>query len=182
VAALLLAPGAALDPPEAMPSAAALAALAALAVLGLVCTAAGLLVYGMLVAEAGAGRALVITYVNPVVAVALGMVLLGERPGPGALVAGSWLATASRSEAQPARRHQCRRSGFPRKLERCWRQSRHSRCDFASAKDPLTAGTPVRTFGVADNVITRGGQSVRSRGVPPWVNARRLGTWRPRRG
>ena len=98
VAALLLAPGAALDPPEAMPSA---AALVALAVLGLVCTAAGLVVYGMLVAEAGAGRALVITYVNPVVAVALGIVFLGERPGPGALIglglilAGSWLATAS---------------------------------------------------------------------------------------
>jgi drug/metabolite transporter (DMT)-like permease len=98
VAALLLAPGAALDPPAAMPSA---AALTALAVLGLVCTAAGLVVYGMLVAEAGAGRALVVTYVNPVVAVALGVVFLGERPGPGALVglvlilAGSWLATAS---------------------------------------------------------------------------------------
>jgi drug/metabolite transporter (DMT)-like permease len=73
----------------------------ALAVLGLVCTAAGLVVYGMLVAEAGAGRALVITYVNPVVAVALGMAFLGERPGPGALVGlalilvGSWLATTS---------------------------------------------------------------------------------------
>jgi uncharacterized membrane protein len=98
VAALLLAPGAALDPPEAMPSA---AALVALVVLGLVCTAARLVVYGMLVAEAGAGRALVITYVNSVVAVALGMIFLGERPGPGALVGlglilvGSWLATAS---------------------------------------------------------------------------------------
>jgi drug/metabolite transporter (DMT)-like permease len=98
VAAVLLAPGAVLDPPAAMPSG---AALVALAVLGLVCTAAGLVVYGMLVAEAGAGRALVITYVNPVVAVALGMVFLGERPGPGALaglaliLAGSWLATTS---------------------------------------------------------------------------------------
>jgi drug/metabolite transporter (DMT)-like permease len=100
VAALLLAPAAALDPPGAMPSA---AALVALAVLGLVCTAAGLVVYGMLVAEAGAGRATVVTYVNPVVAVALGVVFLGERPGPGALaglaliLAGSWLATASPS-------------------------------------------------------------------------------------
>jgi drug/metabolite transporter (DMT)-like permease len=98
VATVLLAPGAALDPPEAMPSA---AALVALAVLGLVCTAAGLVVYGMLVAEAGAGRALVITYVNPVVAVALGMVFLDERPGPGAIaglaliLVGSWLATTS---------------------------------------------------------------------------------------
>ena len=100
LAALLLAPGAALDPPDTMPSA---AALVALAVLGLMCTAAGLVVYGMLVAEVGAGRALVITYVNPVVAVALGVVFLGERPGPGALVGlgliltGSWLATAPSS-------------------------------------------------------------------------------------
>jgi drug/metabolite transporter (DMT)-like permease len=102
VAAILLTPATALDPPDAIPSA---AALAALAVLGLVCTAAGLVVYGMLVAEAGAGRALVITYVNPVVAVALGVVFLGERPGPGALaglgliLAGSWLATTSPSGA-----------------------------------------------------------------------------------
>jgi drug/metabolite transporter (DMT)-like permease len=105
VAAVLLAPGAALDPPDAMPSA---AAWVALAVLGLVCTAAGLVVYGMLVAEAGAGRALVITYVNPVVAVALGMLFLGERPGPGALVGlalilvGSRLATASTGEREDA--------------------------------------------------------------------------------
>jgi drug/metabolite transporter (DMT)-like permease len=103
VAAVLLAPGAALDPPEAIPSA---AALVALAVLGLVCTAAGLVVYGILVAEAGAGRALVITYVNPVVAVALGVIFLGERPGPGALgglaliLAGSWLATSSSSRPE----------------------------------------------------------------------------------
>ncbi len=40
-----------------------------------------------------------ITYVAPVVALALGVVALGERPGPGAFVglvlilAGSWLAT-----------------------------------------------------------------------------------------
>jgi hypothetical protein len=75
-------------------------------VLGLVCTAAGLVVYGMLVAEAGAGRALIITYVNPVVAVALGIVFLEERPGAGALVglalilAGSWLATTSTGGAE----------------------------------------------------------------------------------
>jgi hypothetical protein len=49
VAAVLLAPGAALDPPEAMPSA---SVLVVLVVLGLVCTAARLVVYGMLVAEA----------------------------------------------------------------------------------------------------------------------------------
>jgi drug/metabolite transporter (DMT)-like permease len=102
VAAVLLAPVAALDPPEAMPSASALVALVGS---GLLRTAAWLVVYGMLVAEAGPGRALVITYVNPVVAVALGVVFLGERPGPGALVGlglilvGSWQATASAGSA-----------------------------------------------------------------------------------
>ena len=53
----------------------------------------------VLVREAGTGRATIITYVNPLVAVVLGVTLLGERPGPGALaglaliLAGSWLST-----------------------------------------------------------------------------------------
>jgi len=56
----------------------------------------------MLIAEVGAGRALVITYINPVVAVALGVAILGERPGAGAIagllliLAGSWLSTDGR--------------------------------------------------------------------------------------
>ncbi|MCW2913790.1 MAG: hypothetical protein JWN52_1858 [Actinomycetia bacterium] len=96
LAAVFLAPAAALDPPAAVPSVAAIAALLGL---GLFCTAAALVLYGTLVAEVGAGRALVITYVNPVVAVALGTAVLGERPGPGAAVGllliltGSWLST-----------------------------------------------------------------------------------------
>jgi drug/metabolite transporter (DMT)-like permease len=55
-----------------------------------------------LVSEIGPGRALVITYVNPVVAVALGVVVLGERIGTGAvaglllIIAGSWLSTDGR--------------------------------------------------------------------------------------
>jgi drug/metabolite transporter (DMT)-like permease len=99
VAAVALAPAVALDPPTAVPSTAALGSLVAL---GLLCTAAGLVLYGVLVTEAGPGRALVVTYVNPVVAVALGAAVLGERPGPGALVglalvlAGSWLSTDGR--------------------------------------------------------------------------------------
>jgi drug/metabolite transporter (DMT)-like permease len=96
VAAVLLAPAAALAPPAAVPSP---RAIAALLVLGLFCTAVALVCYGVLIAEAGAGRALVVTYLNPVVAVGAGMTILGERPGPGAAVglvlilAGSWLAT-----------------------------------------------------------------------------------------
>jgi len=48
---------------------------------------------------AGAGRALLVTYINPLVATALGVVVLGERPGSGVAVgltlilAGSWLAS-----------------------------------------------------------------------------------------
>jgi len=99
VAAAVLAPAAAFTPPAGVPSSAAVAALVAL---GLLCTAAALVFYAALVAEVGAGRALVITYVNPVVAVLLGVVLLGERPGPSALaglsliLAGSWLSAGAR--------------------------------------------------------------------------------------
>ena len=99
VAALLLTPAAALDLPTAMPSA---SALIAVVVLGLLCTAAAFVLFAGLVAEVGAGRATVITYVAPVVAVALGIAVLGERPGPGAvaglllILAGSWLSTDGR--------------------------------------------------------------------------------------
>ena len=99
LATLVLTPAVALDPPTTVPSG---SAIIALVVLGLFCTAAAFVVYGALVVEVGAGRALVITYVAPVVAVALGVVILGERPGPGAIaglaliLAGSWLATGGR--------------------------------------------------------------------------------------
>src|SRR4051812_26049706 len=77
-------------------------AVLALVVLGLLCTAAAFVVMAVLVAELGPSRALVITYVNPVVAVALGVAVLGERPGAGAIaglmliLAGSWLSTDGR--------------------------------------------------------------------------------------
>jgi drug/metabolite transporter (DMT)-like permease len=99
LASLLLLPAVALDPPSAPLSA---QAIAALLVLGVLCTAVAFVVYGVLIAEVGAGRALVITYINPVVAVALGVAVLGERPGAGAIagllliLAGSWLSTDGR--------------------------------------------------------------------------------------
>jgi drug/metabolite transporter (DMT)-like permease len=77
-------------------------AIVAIVVLGLVCTALAFVLFSVLIAEAGPGRATVITYVNPVVALALGVVVLGERPGAGALaglaliLAGSWLSTDGR--------------------------------------------------------------------------------------
>ena len=51
-------------------------------VLGLLCTAAAFVFMAVLVADVGPGRALVITYVTPVVAVALGVAVLGESPAP----------------------------------------------------------------------------------------------------
>jgi drug/metabolite transporter (DMT)-like permease len=99
IAAVILTPAAAIDHPTQMPS---LAATGSLIALGLFCTAAAFVFYGMLIAEVGAGRALVITYVSPVVAVALGVAILGERPGASAIagllliLAGSWLSTDGR--------------------------------------------------------------------------------------
>ena len=52
--------------------------LLAVAVLGVICTALAFLVFFALVAEVGAPRATVITYVNPAVALALGVALLRE--------------------------------------------------------------------------------------------------------
>jgi uncharacterized membrane protein len=99
IASVLLAPAAALDRPPAAPSAGAIACVIAL---GLVCTAAAFVIFSILITEAGTSRATVITYVNPVIAVGLGVTLLGERPGAGAvaglllILAGSWLATDGR--------------------------------------------------------------------------------------
>jgi drug/metabolite transporter (DMT)-like permease len=99
LASVFLLPAVALDAPTEVPPA---SGVASLLVLGLFCTALAFVVYSVLVTEAGPGRALVITYVNPVVAVALGMAILGERPGAGAIagllliLAGSWLSTDGR--------------------------------------------------------------------------------------
>ncbi len=99
LASLILAPWAALDLPQRVPSA---GAIGAVVVLGVLCTAVAFVVYSTLIAEAGTSRATVITYVNPVVAVALGVALLGERPGAGAvaglllILAGGWLSTDGR--------------------------------------------------------------------------------------
>jgi drug/metabolite transporter (DMT)-like permease len=99
MAAVVLTPLAALDPPHEVPPA---GALAAIVVLGLVCTAAAFVTFSILIREAGPSRAVIITYVNPVIALALGVALLGEHPGAGALagllliLAGSWLSTDGR--------------------------------------------------------------------------------------
>jgi len=99
LASVILLPLAIIDGPVRAPTVGALAAVAAL---GVVCTALAFVVYAVLVREAGTGRATIITYVNPLVALALGVTLLGERPGQSALgglvaiLAGSWLSTGGR--------------------------------------------------------------------------------------
>jgi drug/metabolite transporter (DMT)-like permease len=104
IATVILAPFAAVDTPSRTPT---VGAFAAVATLGVLCTAIAFVVYALLIREAGTGRATVITYVNPLVAVVLGVTLLGERPGPSALagllliLAGSWLSTGGRIPPRP---------------------------------------------------------------------------------
>ncbi|MGI8864459.1 MAG: DMT family transporter [Solirubrobacteraceae bacterium] len=99
VAAIVLTPLAVIDVPARSPTK---GAIAAVVVLGLVCTALAFVLMAVLIAEIGPGRAVVITYVNPIIAVALGVTLLGEQPGAGAvaglllILAGSWLSTDGR--------------------------------------------------------------------------------------
>jgi drug/metabolite transporter (DMT)-like permease len=104
-AAVIYSPIAAVTWPAAVP---AVKVLAALAALGVVCTALAFLGFFALIAEAGPARASVITYVNPAVAVGLGILVLGERltlPMAAAFVlilSGSVLATRTGSQPQPA--------------------------------------------------------------------------------
>jgi len=96
LSSILLAPAAALQLPHAMPSTSALLALVGL---GIFCTALAFVAYGVLIVEAGPARSLIVTYLNPVVAVALGVAVRGEHLGIGAIVGlalilvGSWLST-----------------------------------------------------------------------------------------
>jgi drug/metabolite transporter (DMT)-like permease len=70
-----------------------------LLVLGCICTALAYLLFFALVAEVGASRGTVITFVNPAIAVFLGVTLLGEpltaaiMVGFLLIIVGSWLST-----------------------------------------------------------------------------------------
>jgi drug/metabolite transporter (DMT)-like permease len=107
LAMVLLVPAVAVSPPEGVPSG---DGLASLAVLGVVCTALGLVLFFRLIVEAGPSRAAVITYVNPLVAVVLGVLVLDERLGAMsvvgllAILGGSWLATRGRARTDPRTR------------------------------------------------------------------------------
>lgn len=79
--------------------------IAALVGLAVVCTAVAFPLWFALIARVGAARAALVTYASPVVAVALGVVLLGEQPGRLApvglalILTGSWLASRAGSAA-----------------------------------------------------------------------------------
>jgi drug/metabolite transporter (DMT)-like permease len=105
MAAVIYTPAAILTWPSRLPSTNVLLSLAGL---GIVCTALALLLFFELIREAGPARAVVITYVNPVIAVAAGVVLLSEPltvttiVSFGLILTGSVLATTRATAKQPA--------------------------------------------------------------------------------
>ena len=105
VSALVYLPFGVAQAPSTMPSTRVVAAVVALAVL---CTALAFLLFFALIAEVGAARAVVITYVNPAVALLLGVLLLDERftvataVGFSLILVGCVLATGRSAQAAPA--------------------------------------------------------------------------------
>jgi len=76
--------------------------------LAVICTAVAFLVFFQLIAEVGPARSTVITYVNPAVAVLLGVLILDEAftaataVGFVLILAGSVLATSRKAPVEPA--------------------------------------------------------------------------------
>jgi drug/metabolite transporter (DMT)-like permease len=96
VATLVLLPAALYWAPVHVP---AIRALIYIAILGAVCSALALSLFFYLIAHLGAARTAVVTYINPAVAALLGVVVLHESFGKGAVLGlalillGSWLGT-----------------------------------------------------------------------------------------
>lgn len=96
-ATIVLLPLAALQLPNKLPDP---QVITSLLVLGLICTAVAYLIFFALIAEVGASRGTVITYVNPAVSVFLGVFLLGEPLNAAIIIGfllillGSWLSTS----------------------------------------------------------------------------------------
>jgi len=88
-----------------LPSHVSINVIGAIAVLAFVCTAMGFLTLFALILEVGPTRSTVVTYVNPAVAIALGVTLLGEPITNGMIIGfpmiilGSILATSQRRES-----------------------------------------------------------------------------------
>jgi drug/metabolite transporter (DMT)-like permease len=112
LSAVIYLPAGIAQAPDHWPSGKVIASIVGLAV---VCTAIAFLVFFALVAEVGPARATVITYVNPAVALLLGVVILDESftvatgVGFGLILLGSVLAT-SRDRGEPRRRTSSRLS------------------------------------------------------------------------
>lgn len=89
--------------PDQMPTS---RALGSIVVLSLVCTVAAFLIFFALIDEVGPIRATLVTYINPAVALVLGVILLSEPVTIGLLVGfplvllGSWLASRKPVEAK----------------------------------------------------------------------------------
>ncbi|HVJ95493.1 MAG TPA: EamA family transporter [Acidimicrobiia bacterium] len=104
VAAVVVAPLAWLDRPDAVPPADALWSIVGLA---LICSALAFIVFFALIEAIGPDRATLITFVNPAVAVLLGAVFLDEAitaatvGGFVLVLAGCWLATRPAVNAEP---------------------------------------------------------------------------------
>jgi drug/metabolite transporter (DMT)-like permease len=98
IATVVLLPGALYWPPAHVPSP---LVLVSIAVLGIVCSALALSLFFYVIHHLGAARTAVVTYVNPAVAVLLGVLVLHEPFGKGTVLGlalillGSWLATHS---------------------------------------------------------------------------------------
>lgn len=97
IATIVLAPVAVTRLPKQIPD---LEVLVSLLVLGLICTALAYLTFFALIAEVGASRGTVFTYINPAVSVLLGVTLLGESlnvpmiVGFLLIIVGSYLSTS----------------------------------------------------------------------------------------
>src|SRR4051794_6003737 len=106
IAAVILLPAGLIGAPGSMPDA---DTVASIVVLGVACTAAALAIMFFLVADAGPSRASLVTYINPVIAVALGVAFLDESLGAASIagllliLAGSWLATGGKPPSGLAR-------------------------------------------------------------------------------
>ncbi len=107
--------------PRQVPS---LVGVLALVVLGIVNTGLAYWLFYLLIDEAGAASAAVITYVMPVVALALGVAVLGESLTAGAaaglvlIALGAWLATSGRAATSDASQDARRPAGASRRAVR----------------------------------------------------------------
>jgi len=101
IAVLLYAPFA----PFLWPTHATAASIASVAGLGIFCTATAFMLFFALIAEAGPARATVITYVNPVVAIALGVAFLHEPLTLGMAIGFPLVIVGSILGTSPSRAH-----------------------------------------------------------------------------